>query len=385
MEKSGTIFLETGGEPNTDCTRFHAPGRRSISPRAAFIKIARIFYGIINFGTVLRRVFTPIHPVFFVDVSAIEGNKKGEESVRAATIFSGGGGSEIGLQSAGFEIAWAIEKEANIASVHSINFPKCRTLIADARNVNPEDLEPVDWLHASPPCQQFSSARRNTTKLSPERDAGIEIVRFAEALKPGFISIENVQDYASTEYFQHICDRLREIGYGVSWAILNAHNFGVAQDRKRLFLVACKFSLVDLEQIPWQEDKPGWYRAISDLIPFLPDDGLAAWQKPYVHKIRHRPIMILRGGANVRNPAIRQAHEPSPTIRAFALWGGSNWSNLVLSNSVRRMTPRATARLQGIPDSYRLPEKVGLAQTIIGNAVPPPLMKAIANYSLQSS
>ena len=295
--------------------------------------------------------------------------------MKAATLYTGGGGADIGITQAGFEMAWGVEKNEAIANHFQLNFPDTKIINDDIKNVNPETLEKVDYIHASPPCQKYSSARRNAKEDCLEQDAGLNIIKFIEIIQPQFFSLENVPLYRNFFPFHNIVACLHKLGYWTHWGVCNAFDYGVSQNRNRLILRASKSGFF-LEML--RQERRGWYLTIKDLIPNLPKSKLADWQAKIIAETTNRPLLIPRAGTNCKSCSGRQAHQPSPTIRAFQKWRGSHWADVITAKDlVLKVDGRATARLMGFPDTYQLASG-SLGQVILGNAVCPPVSYAIA-------
>jgi DNA (cytosine-5)-methyltransferase 1 len=297
--------------------------------------------------------------------------------MKSGTLFSGGGGADLGISSVMGEesMAWAIERDRDTAMVFRDNFPHTKMLVSDVHLINPESLEPVDLLHASPPCQQYSSARKVKTQHR-DADAGLYCSRYIKILQPIFFTLENVPGYVNSESFRAIINCLHKNRYFTQWQVCNASDYGCPQDRKRLILRASKSMLPPLT--PSSDQRQGWYSVIKDLIADLPCCELAQWQQKRIQDVRDRPLLLPRAGSNVKTVKPRTAEKPSFTIRSMAAWGGTHCGDIVLSDGVtKKLTIEAIARLCAFPDSYQLPSRVSLSQKILGNSVLPPMMAAV--------
>lgn len=327
-----------------------------------------------------------------------------------ATLFSGGGGADLGLMAAGLRPLWAVEYDARIAGVYAENFGHA-PIVADVRSVDYAALSRVDWLHASPVCTRASVANVGAVESPEDVETAAAVVRAITAARPCVVTIENVWQYRKFEAFRAICAGLDRLGY--MWTVdhVNAADLGVPQTRKRLILRAVHGGL--LPPLPAPVRWIGWYEAIADLIPDLPDSELAPWQLArmpddarsllfgnHPHTVsgarsfvpEDEPIFavsarylgraraVLVDGNNTSGPGrgggLVRVHGNDP---AFTLTGArSAQHRAILPARVVAMTPRALARFQSFPDSYRLPDGRALAAKIIGNAVPPLMIQRIA-------
>jgi DNA (cytosine-5)-methyltransferase 1 len=170
-------------------------------------------------------------------------------NLTAIDLFSGCGGLTLGLKQAGFRVIAAIEKDDLAVSTYKSNHPQVRVFGADICTVRPQplmqefELKPgeLDLLAGCPPCQGFSvlRTRNGATQRRDTRNGLItEILRFAQALQPKAIMLENVPGLGEHWSFRKLCRDLRKLGYVVEWDVKDARHYGVPQRRKRLILVA---------------------------------------------------------------------------------------------------------------------------------------------------
>lgn len=219
------------------------------------------------------------------------------------SLFRGVGGADQGAEDAGLKSIGGVEYEAEICTDCDRNFPYAPTTLADIRDVDPS-LLPIavpDVLHASPSCKNASVANQTrnedgTKETEFDRECGLATCRFINYWKPSIFTLENVYPYRNFDSFGYILEALRNGGYSFDYWHLNAADYGVPQTRRRLFLVAKRgnhrivkppathhdpstrvvgqMSMFDEPTLPWV----GWYEAIEDLIPLLPDSEFADWQ-----------------------------------------------------------------------------------------------------------
>lgn len=378
-----------------------------------------------------------------------------------ATLFSGGRGVELLLRDA-IDFRYAVEFDPAIAAAGAQLGG--HTIVADVRDVDYTAWGALDYLHASPVCKNASQAKTDGVETDTDIETAMAVVRCIEATQPRVVTIENVWGYRTFEAFRRICQALDRGGYMWHFEHLNAADFGVPQTRRRLILRAVRGALLP----GWPEPKPwvGWYAAIEDLIPTLPESQFAPWQlarlgaaelkgmeieetffvgganksqsfldfavenRPSIPGIRNgsEPIMlvpsdaatnyagrafIVSNSATEYSDGIRGADEPMLSITTQVGGRARAWlvnedskmglysedepaptqvSSAASHNShfpdtkpkawlargrVVKMTPRALARFQSVPDWYELPSKASLACTVIGNMAPPLLMREV--------
>lgn len=325
-------------------------------------------------------------------------------ALRALIVFGGLGGPEIALHEAGIETV-SIEKDDAIAEVSRYNGNNCLT--ADILDVDPANYVGYWLYHFSPPCPSFSIANQASSETALDIALARKICQFIRIGRPEFFTLENVWLYRKSKSWKIILEALRRAGYGVGWWHLNAADYGVPQTRKRMIVIARRDGRQPAK--PWQTHsgtgdmftRPwvGWYEAIEDLIPDLPESQFADWQ---LAKMPDKLGTVLIPGDNTSNKTIRPAGEPMVTVqtrplsqcphRAF-IFDSQNASSCTIRQSsepmitvtangletgrVVAMTPRCLARFQGFPDWFQLPENRALACRGIGNALPPGMYRAV--------
>lgn len=162
------------------------------------------------------------------------------------STFSGVGGMDLGLERAGMRLAWAAESDAWSREVLAHHWPTI-TLYDDVRAVRTDSTtppQPVDLLCGGFPCQDLSVAaavQGKRTGLAGERSGLFhEFARIANELAPQWIIVENVVGLLSASNgrdFAVVLSALADLGYSLAWRVLDARYFGVAQRRRRVFIV----------------------------------------------------------------------------------------------------------------------------------------------------
>jgi DNA (cytosine-5)-methyltransferase 1 len=156
-------------------------------------------------------------------------------------MFSGIGAVSLASHRLGWTTVWASEIDKQAQGVYARHFPGAR-LVGDCTRFEPGEDDAIDLLAAGFPCQTFSVAGRRAGMEGGDDRGQLfwEIVRVARRLRPPWLFLENVPGLLSSSRgrdFAVILHALDELGYGVSWASLDAQFFGLAQRRERVFLV----------------------------------------------------------------------------------------------------------------------------------------------------
>jgi DNA (cytosine-5)-methyltransferase 1 len=167
-------------------------------------------------------------------------------------LFAGVGGLSLGFEQAGFDIAAAVEFDPIHAATHKINFPRCATICRDVRTISGKEIREVagiqnatiDVVVGGPPCQGFSLIGQRVLD-DPRNSLVFHYLRLVRELKPRMFVMENVPGLATaphTKLLTELIEGFEELGYRVRqpYQILNAANFGVPQNRRRVFLLGAR-------------------------------------------------------------------------------------------------------------------------------------------------
>ena len=300
----------------------------------------------------------------------------------AVSLFSGCGGSDLGLHQAGFNILLANDILPHAQQVYLNNLPETDFQLGDISAI--PNFPQADVLAGCYPCQGFSDggvrdAARGINFLYREFDRALRQIR------PRAFVVENVSGMTRSNYkhlLQNQLTRFRSAGYFVSWAVLNALDFGLAQERKRIFFVGIRSNLGVRYVFPQPSHGPGRansHRTQTDVIEGLPEwpDGEFCTDEfhwYYLSRNRYR-------GWNEPSKTIvsNQRHVPlHPNSPCLIKHGNDDW-RFAENRPARRLSFREAALLQGFPQEFEISEEIPLKKKyqVVGNAVPPPLFRAV--------
>lgn len=319
----------------------------------------------------------------------------------AVDLFSGAGGLSLGLKQAGWSTLLACEFDAAAAATYRANFEN-EVICQDIREIDWSSLVgKVDLVAGGPPCQPFSVAG-NQRASADSRDMLPEFVRAVRQIRPALFLMENVAGLVSSRnstYFAGKVKELSRLGYEVSWAVLDASDYGVPQSRKRVIVLGSRQGRVSH---PEATHGPGKVRRVPSGTVVgtepagLPNHAITTYAANPVLRPSPWAGMLVNGGGRPVN-----LEEPSPTIPASAggnrthivdplgvlrdyhahlIAGGAPRSGVV--QGVRRLTVQESARLQTFPDSFHFVGKPSAKYRQIGNAVPPKLGEAVGRCLL---
>ncbi len=276
---------------------------------------------------------------------------------------SGGGLVDVGMIQADHTPTWAVEFNQSIADVYRRNVGD-HIIVADVADVDYAALPSVDWLHASPSCINASHAKVDNGEAGSDIHSAHAVVRALRAQRPRFFTLENVWEYRNFQAFRLILNAVADMGYMYDFNHVNMANYGVPQNRWRLFLVASRGLLPTIPK-----SKPvGWLAAIEDLAPGLKESTFPAWQIAKLAGNKKREFVI--NGANASSKFSFPIVAPGAPIFTITSNFGKIATRMQIGGKIRMASPRCYARWQTMPDSYALPSDKKLACTIIGNGVP---------------
>ena len=161
--------------------------------------------------------------------------------IRALDIFCGAGGSSAGGRAAGVEIAAGIDMCPMATSTFATNFPDARVITSRLEDLNLDILKKqigeIDILLASPECTNHTCAKGGAPRSEQSRATAMHVVEYAQKFLPRWLILENVVHMRPWSRYGELKLELQRLGYYLEEYVLDASDFGVAQTRRRLFLV----------------------------------------------------------------------------------------------------------------------------------------------------
>lgn len=185
--------------------------------------------------------------------------------LRAFDLFCGVGGSSRGAAMAGVRPVAGLDAWKLAANAYKLNFPGAVIYRMKSKSLSSqrllEEVGEIDLLLASPECTNHSIARGNRPRCDDSRNTAFEVIRFAKALQPRWIVVENVLQMKHWERFEEWHKKLRRIGYHTSVGIIDARHHDTPQSRRRLFIIG------DLEEEPsFPVRGPSTKRTVASII-----------------------------------------------------------------------------------------------------------------------
>ncbi|BDR92780.1 restriction endonuclease subunit M [Vulcanisaeta souniana JCM 11219] len=306
-------------------------------------------------------------------------------------LFAGAGGFSRGFLDAGFDVALGIEIDGNAARTYSYNFPNAVMLLNDIRNVNGEDI--IKYIGSRPdviiggsPCEAFTETNPRRAKDPLDRlyvdELGrltLEFIRLVGELRPRVFVLENVVRIMDGPLRDALVNEFARVGYErIYFNVLHAEDYGTPSIRRRVFI----------SNIPIKPRKTGRVLTVWDAIGDLPSPGDPSIPNHEYVTISDRKLRGItqlnwdealykfRGATGFFRNFIRlNPWKPAPTVMGSV--------RFVHPIEDRVLTVREQARLMGFPDNHVFLGPKDSQFNQIGEAVPPPLARAIASFVLK--
>lgn len=312
--------------------------------------------------------------------------------MRLISLFSGCGGLDLGFRRAGFEIVIANEFDKTIWQTFEKNHLDTHLVRGDICELSDTSFpSDIDGIIGGPPCQSWSEAGNMRGIEDARGRLFYEYIRILKSKRPKFFLVENVNGMLFDRHslsFRRIIDMFRECGYSVSIDLVNAKDYGVAQDRKRVFIVGFRVDLGVTFKFPIGSTVKECKKiTLRDVIWDLQDTvmsgvknrrNIKAINNNEYFEGSYSPIFMSRN-------RVRSWDEQAFTVQAsgrqcqlhpqapkMVKISKDKYSFVAGKEYLyRRMSIREVARIQGFPDSFEFVyEDLQHAYKMIGNAVP---------------
>lgn len=367
-----------------------------------------------------------ISPAGFGDLTAID-------------LFCGAGGLSEGFRQAGFHVLAGQDYDEAAGATFAATHQEAQFIGGPIQKVTPQALlkaagvkrGEIDVIVGGPPCQGYSVYNHQRGEDDPRAGLFREYLRIVEGVQPRWLVMENVtgiMSIAGGGIVREIMEAMAELGYRVDMRVLKAEDFGVPQERRRVFFIATRTGAPIL--FPTPTHGPGMEKfvtvwdAISDLPPL--ENGAAADARAYAKKPQNEYQALLRDGCKiVENHSAPKLSKVNQERMQHIPPGGSwrdipfellpagmrkakrsdhtkrygrprkndlactiltkcdvHWGAYIHPVQDRAITVREAARLQSFPDSFIFQGSRTEQYMQVGNAVPPLLGKQVAEALL---
>ena len=309
-------------------------------------------------------------------------------------LFCGVGGIRIGMESQGFECVMSSDINTECQRTYKENFSELP--LGDITKIDEKDVPDHDILCAGFPCQPFSISGKQKGFEDTRGTLFFEICRIIDEKKPKVVFLENVKHLVHHEHgrtLKVILRKLEDLGYKVSWKVLNGSDFGVPQNRERIIIVGSKSGMFDFDKI---KTVPR-----GRLIDFLDSDGdfeyLAPGEYTLLEETKQQPGsgLIFAGYRNksIRKVGVRPGTEHLSRVhkqpnRIYSVYGihptlpsqetSGRYFILTEDGRVRKLTLNECWTIMGFPKEYKKISSVGEQYKQLGNSVCVTMISAVA-------
>lgn len=320
-------------------------------------------------------------------------NNNKKNKLTFVDLFAGIGGFRIGLEKNGLECVDSVEKDKYCQKTYYKNFgdkPKGDIKKIDAKNIKEHNI-----LTAGFPCQPFSISGKRLGFEDTRGTLFFDILRIAKKKRPEVLFLENVRyltyhDDGNT--FKTMIRLIEELGYTVSWKVLNANNFGVPQNRERVIIIASqsnkKFNFNKLNKKPRPSikdilDSDGDFEYLDEDKYIIIDDPTLQTRSG-MKFVGYRDKNIRKKGANPENLHLSRVHrQPNriysaegthPTLNAQETSGRYF---IYINGKVRKLTINECFKVQGFPEDFK---KISIKTQLykqVGNSISPKMVEEI--------
>lgn len=327
--------------------------------------------------------------------------------IKSIDLFAGIGGIRLGFEQAfgkNIKTVFVSEWDEHAQKTYKANFEEPTEIAGDITKIDEKDIPSFDICLAGFPCQAFSLAGqrkgfKDDYKGMSRGTLFFDVARICDTHKPKVIFCENVKGliiHDKGKTFKIIIETLKEIGYTVFEKVLNSRDFGVPQNRERIYIVAFRNDIAPKNfNFPNPTDKT---KKIRNIIEENPVPAKYYLSECYLDTLRrHKARHVAKG--NGFGYEIRSLND---VAGAIVCGGMGKERNLIIDkrqtdltptthikgeinkDGIRKMTPREWARLQGFPDNYKLPLSDVHLYKQFGNSVTVPVITAIAKKIKES-
>lgn len=316
-------------------------------------------------------------------------SKKTRHGFRTVDLFAGVGGIRLGFENAGFKTVFANDFEPKCKDTYDLNFRDSKLVVEDIRKIGIDDLPQFDFLLGGFPCQAFSIAgyRQGFNDEKGRGNLFFDVARIIDARKPeGFLleNVKNLKSHDGGKTFRIIQETLEDLGYYVRTKILNSMEYGnIPQNRERIYIVGFKNKdYFDRFEFP---DPVKLTTKIIHLLEKNVPEKYYYNGKPLFQKLKGS---VKEEGKvyQWRRQYVRENKSGvCPTLTANMGMGGHNVPIIKDKKGIRKLTPLECARIQGFPETYKLPAIADSAlYKQFGNSVSVPVIEAVAKQMMQA-
>ena len=306
-------------------------------------------------------------------------------------LFAGIGGFHLALSSFNAECVFASEWDIAAAKVYENNFGI--KPFGDITQISEQDIPEHDILCGGFPCQAFSVSGKQKGFKDTRGTLFFDIARIVKFHKPKILFLENVKNlerHDNGKTLKVIIGTLNDLGYDAFHKVLNASDYGLPQNRERIFIVCFRN---DLQVKKFEFPKPNkkntsLYHIIEEnpkaKVILRNDISIYKDFNPQINifgeeELPNKPIQIGKVNKGGQGERIYSPYGHACTLSAYGGGAGSKTGIYYINGILRKLSIRECARVQGFPDDFILDDNQGQAYKQFGNSVAVNVLKEILN------
>ena len=314
--------------------------------------------------------------------------------IKFIDLFCGIGGIRLGMDAQNFKCVFSSDINEECQRTYNENFGE--QPFGDITKIDEKSIPDHDILCAGFPCQPFSISGKQKGFDDTRGTLFFEICRILNEKKPSVVFLENVKHlkhHNGGKTLQTIIDKLEDLGYSVSWRIMNGADYGVPQNRERIIIIGSLNGIFDFNKVNTT--------ARGRLLEFLDTDGEFEYLSPCDYTLIENPKQQPGSGlifAGYRNKSIRKVgvrpgtehlsrvhKQPNRIYSALGIHptlpsqeSSGRYFILTPDNRVRKLTINECWRIMGFPEDFIKVSSIGEQYKQLGNSVCVPMIKAVA-------
>lgn len=302
-----------------------------------------------------------------------DSHKNNESKFKFIDLFAGIGGIRLGFESIGGECVFSSEWDKWAQKTYAENFKEIP--YGDIRKISPEEIPTFNVLTAGFPCQPFSQAGLKKGFEDTRGTLFFNIAKIVDYHKPEVVFLENVRNLAGHDggrTLKVIIKTLEDMEYKVFYKILNAKNFGLPQNRARIYIIGFKNDV----NFDFPEEL-NLKTKVGDILEENVDSKYTISDKLWAGHQRRKKEHKEKGNG-FGYCLFDEKSQYTSTISARYYKDGSEILISQKNKNPRKITPKEAARLQGFPKDFIIPVSDTQAYRQFGNSVAVPVIKSVA-------
>lgn len=306
----------------------------------------------------------------------IKTNKK-LKGIKFIDLFCGIGGFRQALSSYGAKCVFSSEWDEAACKVYERNYNE--KPYGDITKIDEKDVPEHSILCAGFPCQPFSISGNRKGFEDARGTLFFDIIRIAMCKKPKVMFLENVKNlrgHDGGKTMETILRLIDEAGYDCWWNVLSSSNYGIPQQRERLYFVCFRKDL-NVEKFEFPHPKKET-KCVIDILDddeeaissaIIKRDDIVMFEEKDKVERKNKPIRVGTVNKGGQGERIYSPYGVGITLSAYGGGAGAKTGLYYINNNVRRLTPRECARMQGFPDDFIIDENKNTAYKQFGNSV----------------